>query len=228
MHRAPSIFEQILIGVREQDDRLFGVIHEFVREAGLIVNQEGNTVFTGNILRGDDRKFIPRYSGAIANAQNSPARRWATHRDSVEHSRKFDIVHILRAAGNFLPALFARHGFSDDPGCHRVRLSTRFYPLSISKRERLRALPLASSESRESSVARAAAESPHKSANHRIQLGQRPTRCSRNRRAKDGPSRLRPSTSDKARKSYKSRNPSIRSCSVFYRLRESRPLPRAL
>ncbi len=36
-HGAARFFQQILVGMREQDDGLFGMVHEFVGEAGLVV-----------------------------------------------------------------------------------------------------------------------------------------------------------------------------------------------
>ncbi len=83
-HGAARFFQQIFVGMREKNHRLFRVIHELIREAGLVVDHQRDVVFAGNVLRGDDRKLIPRNAFAEMDGFDPAARDGASHRDAVE------------------------------------------------------------------------------------------------------------------------------------------------
>src|SRR5580704_4278572 len=226
-HTAPSLLEQIFVRMRKQHHRLFRVVHELISQARLIVNEQRDAILAGNILCGNDRKFFPRNARLEVNAKNASARPWAANRHAKDHARKFQVVHILRAARHFLPAFLTRHGLSDYPGCHQASLNRRSYPVSTPTNETLRAPLPASSVSTESSYGHEAVGFLRKSANHQIRPWTRPPRYWRSRPSPAGPNKSRPDTWDKARRWCKFRSLSIRSSPDVCRPRESPPLPHA-
>ena len=56
---AARFFEQVLVRVGQQHDRLFRMIDDFVGEIRLIVEDQGDIVFAGDIFRGNDGEFVP-------------------------------------------------------------------------------------------------------------------------------------------------------------------------
>ena len=74
--------------MREQDHRLFRMIDCRFRQAGLIVNDQGDYIFSGNIARGDNRELVPADRRIEMNAADAPARNCAAHGDAVNHSGK--------------------------------------------------------------------------------------------------------------------------------------------
>ena len=79
-HRAARFFEQIFIGMREQDDGFFGMIYNAVGEAGLIFDDQRDAILVGDIFGGDDGEFIPRDAVAEMDAADSAARGWCCER----------------------------------------------------------------------------------------------------------------------------------------------------
>src|SRR5579864_6267797 len=193
--------------MRKQDHRLFRMVHKFSSEARLIINEQGDAILAGNVIGGDDRKFFPRNARLEVNAQNPSARHGTANGHTKNHARKFQVVHILRAARHFLAAFFARHGLSDHPGCHQTFLNRRSYPALTPTNGTPRAPVPASSVSTEFSCARVAAGFPRKSANHRIQPWTRLPRYWRSRPAPAAPSKSRQGTWGTARMWCKFRSP---------------------
>ena len=72
--RAAGFFQEIFVRMREEYDGLFGMIHEFVREAGLIVDDQRDAVFAGNVFCGDDGEFGPGNAGTEMHAADAAAR----------------------------------------------------------------------------------------------------------------------------------------------------------
>jgi len=109
------------VRVRQQKNRLFGVIHEPVGQTRLIVGDESNDIFAGDVFGGDDHEFVPGDSGAKCNFPNLAARNLAAHGRTVKHVGKRHIVDVLRLPRDFVSSLFARDGYSNDAfTCHRV------------------------------------------------------------------------------------------------------------
>src|ERR1043166_6557061 len=54
------LFEQVLIVMREQKDWLFRMIHNFVGQVRLIVENQCDIVLARDIFGRNDREFIPR------------------------------------------------------------------------------------------------------------------------------------------------------------------------
>ena len=92
---------------------------DFGGEAGLIVLDQRNFVFAGNVGGGDDRELIPRNAVAETDAADASSRDVAAHGDAVEHVRNGKVVHIAGAARHFLAALFADDGMSKEFFFHR-------------------------------------------------------------------------------------------------------------
>ena len=114
LHRAPRFLQQILVRMRQQDDRFFGMVDEFGGEAGLIVHDQRDFVLAGNVGGRDDREFVPGNAVAVANAADAPARDAAAHGHAVDHVRKGEVVHVLGAAGDFFAPLFPQDGMSKE------------------------------------------------------------------------------------------------------------------
>ena len=58
--------------MREQQDRLLGVIDALVGEVGLVVGDERDGVLAGDVAGGDDRDLVPGDAGAEADAADPP------------------------------------------------------------------------------------------------------------------------------------------------------------
>src|SRR5579864_1180994 len=100
--------------MRQQDDRFFRMVDRFRGEAGLIVLDQGDFVFSWNVGGGDDREFAPRYAVAEADAADAPSRDAASHGHAVQQFRKGEVVHVPGAARNFSPPLFSEDGMSKE------------------------------------------------------------------------------------------------------------------
>src|SRR5207249_3335182 len=104
--------------------RFFRMIDDFVGEVRLVVENQRDIVFTGDVFRGNDREFIPRNiavrtacgSGRLieGNIFDAAARNRTAHGDAVQHAGETQIVNVKRLAGNLLPAFFAGNGFADE------------------------------------------------------------------------------------------------------------------
>ena len=100
--------------MREQHDRLFGMVDHFRGEAGLIVLDQCDFVFSWNVGGGDDREFVPRNAVAEANAADASSRDAAAHGHAMQHFRKGEVVHVPGAARHFFPPFFAEDGMSKE------------------------------------------------------------------------------------------------------------------
>ncbi len=56
---AARFFEQVFVGMGQQHDWLFRVIDDFVGEIRLVVENQRDVVFAGNVFRRDDGEFVP-------------------------------------------------------------------------------------------------------------------------------------------------------------------------
>ena len=117
LHRADGFAQLVLVGMREQHDRLLAVIHLAVGEAGLIGNDELNVVFAGNIGGGDDGELAPVDAAIEGDGADEPARNCAAHRGSVPHAFAFHVVHIAGAAQQLVHAFLSGNGGANDAGC---------------------------------------------------------------------------------------------------------------
>ena len=63
-----SFFSEILVGMRQQHDGFFRMVHEPIRKARLVLDQQRYAILAGNILRRDDRELFPWNSFIKANS----------------------------------------------------------------------------------------------------------------------------------------------------------------
>ena len=64
-----------MIGVREQHDRLFGMIDDVVGEIGLVVEDQRDAFVPGNVGGGDDDELVPGDVGLEVDVADDAARR---------------------------------------------------------------------------------------------------------------------------------------------------------
>src|SRR5579863_2817697 len=110
------------IRMRQQQDRLLRMVDEITGQAGLIVNDEGNAVCTGNIFGGDDDKFVPRNAGAESDVLDLAARNLTADGSAVEHVGQNHVVHVLRLSGYFLGAFLAWNRCADNAISRHVKI----------------------------------------------------------------------------------------------------------
>src|SRR5438874_7556251 len=99
------------------------MIHNFIIEILLIVENQRDVVFTRNVSGRNDREFVPRDRSVSAACDggwllerdrlDSPARDRAAHSHAVQHPFELQIVDVERRAGNFLAAFFAGDCFAN-------------------------------------------------------------------------------------------------------------------
>ena len=72
---AARLFEQVPIGVGEEDDRLFGMVDGLVGEVGLIVDDQRDDVRAGDVGGGDDDELVPGDARLEVDVADDAARR---------------------------------------------------------------------------------------------------------------------------------------------------------
>ena len=98
-----------IIRMRDQQDRLFGMVHESIRQTDVIFHQVHDRVFAWNILCGDDDELIPIHAFAKLNRRDASPRNGASNRCAMQHAWQADVINVLRAAKHLRLTLFARH-----------------------------------------------------------------------------------------------------------------------
>ncbi len=98
----------------QKQNRFFGMIHDFGGEARLVVLNQRDAVFAGNIFGGYDDEFDPVRIWAKRNLFDLAARHAAAHRRAVKHAGQNHVIDISRRSSNFFPAFFAWNGGPDD------------------------------------------------------------------------------------------------------------------
>src|SRR5205085_4691662 len=110
---APRLFEQVLVLVREQEYRLFGVVDRAVGEVGLVEEDERDGVRARNVARRDDGELVPGDAFAEDYLADSPARDVAAHGHAVEHAGRVEVVNVARRARHLRAPLLARNRLAD-------------------------------------------------------------------------------------------------------------------
>ena len=90
------------------------MIDDSVGEAGLIVQNQANDVFAGNVFSSNDDIFAPIDARAEGNVLNFAAGDTAAHGGAVQHAGHGDVIHVASRTGDFVAALFARRTGSDN------------------------------------------------------------------------------------------------------------------
>ena len=102
------------IRMSQQQNRFFGMVHDFIRQTGLIVSDQRDAILSGNIFRGNDHEFIPGDAGAECDFPDPAARNPAANGCAEEHVGQDHIVDVLRPAGHLVASLFTRNRIADD------------------------------------------------------------------------------------------------------------------
>src|ERR1700685_2664819 len=90
------------------------MVDQIARQARLIVSDERDAIFPGNILRRYDYKLLPGDAGAERDLLDSAAGNLAANRRAIDHIRQKHIVDVLSFSGYFVAALLARNRRADD------------------------------------------------------------------------------------------------------------------
>jgi hypothetical protein len=108
----------------QQKYGLFGMIDNSIREAGLIVCDQRDVVFSGDILRGYDNKIVPVKSGTKVYFFDLASWDLAAYRGAVNHSGQGNVIDIPRLSGDLVAAFFSRRRVSDDPIAFQTQRSS--------------------------------------------------------------------------------------------------------
>src|SRR3984893_14623483 len=98
----------------QQKNRLFEMIHDLVGKTRLIIGDQSNDIFAGDVLRGDDNEFVPGDARPKCNFPDLTAWNLTADRRAVKHVRELHIVDVPRVSRNFVPSFFAWNGCSGD------------------------------------------------------------------------------------------------------------------
>ena len=113
-HVAPRVVGPRAIRVRDEHDRLFGVIDDVGGEIRLIVDDELDAVLARDVGRGDDDELVPGDGGIERDADvMRPRGDRAAHGDAVQHPCRRQIVDVERLAGDLGAAFLAPDGPAD-------------------------------------------------------------------------------------------------------------------
>jgi len=104
--------------VGEQDYRLFRMVDDSVCQIGLVIQNQRDVVLAGDVLRGDDREFIPRDFAFKDNPKDAAARARTPERSAIQHAGKGEVVDVAGLPGNLVAPFFSGHRPTDDFCCH--------------------------------------------------------------------------------------------------------------
>jgi hypothetical protein len=90
------------------------MIDHAIRKTGLIIVDERNTIFAGNVFRGNDDKLLPIDFGAEADFGDPAAGNAAANGRAEEHVRQFHVIDIASLTGDLVAPLQAGNGSTDD------------------------------------------------------------------------------------------------------------------
>src|SRR3989440_2150923 len=105
--------------MREQNDWLFRMIHNFVGQVRLIVENQRDVVFAWDVFGRNDREFVPGQVAFERNVLDASTWNRAAHSHAVQHPVELQIINVERRTGDFLAAFFAGDCFTNES--HWVR-----------------------------------------------------------------------------------------------------------
>src|ERR1700676_3548745 len=105
-----GLAEFVRVSMGQKKDRLFLMIYRFACQAGLIVQDQGDTVLARNIFGRYNAEFVPRNFRTKGNLLYPAARDAGTDRGSIEHAGHFYVVNVACRSGGLVPAFLAWHG----------------------------------------------------------------------------------------------------------------------
>ena len=104
----------VAVGVCQEQNRFFGMIYGFGRQARLVIQNQCDAILPGDIFRRYDDKIVPVDIRIKGNLFDFAARDIAAHRRAVEHAGQNHVINIARRSRDFVPAFLARHRCTDD------------------------------------------------------------------------------------------------------------------
>ena len=82
-----GFWEEMAVRMSEQEKWLFGMIDDAIGEARLIIFDEGDAIFSGDVRGRDDYEFVPINAGAEGDLFDFAAGNAAANGGAVEHAR---------------------------------------------------------------------------------------------------------------------------------------------
>src|SRR5215469_17131082 len=95
--------------MRQQENRLFGMIHGSIGQAWLILDNQRNAVLSRNILGGHDHKLFPRNTCPKRDLFDLASRNSAPNGRPEQHVGYRYIIDILRAASDLVATFLTRN-----------------------------------------------------------------------------------------------------------------------
>ena len=114
-YRFNGLGENMAVGMSQQQDGFLGMVHEFIRQAWLIVPDQRDAILPRNIFRGNDHEFIPGNSRSERDLSDPAAGNLAANGCSEQHIWQNHIIDVLRSSGYLVASLFARNRLANDP-----------------------------------------------------------------------------------------------------------------
>ncbi len=105
VYATARFFDEMAIRVSQEHDRFFWMIDAIGRQAGLVVDDEGDSVDARHVGGRDNDEVRPGNAGIEVDALDQPTRGGAPDRRAEEHPRQGEIVDVLRPAGDLGPTL---------------------------------------------------------------------------------------------------------------------------
>src|SRR5271154_6481126 len=102
------------------------MVDRAIREARLIIFNQRDVVFPGNVLRGDD-EVVPVDSRPEGYLLDFAARNAAAHGRAVQHVGKRNIVNVPCSSRDFVAPFLSRRGQADDVIVLHVKLGTNIW-----------------------------------------------------------------------------------------------------
>src|SRR5258705_11900909 len=89
------------------------MVDNFIREIRLVIENQCNVIFAGDVFRGDDGELVPGDVACKRDVLDATTSHLTPDRGSVNHVWERNVVDIQRLAGDFLPTFFAWRRFTD-------------------------------------------------------------------------------------------------------------------
>src|ERR1700730_9487503 len=90
------------------------MVDHSIRQTRLIVGDQRNDIFPGDIFRRYDHKLVPGGSRAKRDFPDPAPRNLAANGRTIEHGRQGHIIDVLRLSGDLVTSFFGRNGDADD------------------------------------------------------------------------------------------------------------------
>src|SRR5205823_5837874 len=106
--------KEIFVGMREQDDRLFGVVYPFIGKTRLVIDEQRNRILPGDVRCCDDDELVPRNVRGKFDPEYLSACDFTSDRCAEDHAGEDQIIDVLGTAGHLVATFFSRNRLPDD------------------------------------------------------------------------------------------------------------------